>query len=622
MNEAEREELQRVIEEKRQSVAVKKEVLNRLKQQLSATETSSRTQQSTKAEDITRIYLEQAVEAAQRARDVAREAFRPPELPVREAAKPVATKPEIDVHIKEPEVLKIEKPVQTDAELERGPPGQPSASPALAPEEEPTRVPTPPTTAEGRVLPPQHLLPRPSEQDDEIQDLTDEERRQIMGSKDFHQFIERTTLTLEKMLNQDKIVNIFEDYTGSATTSVDHSQADRLGEILVFEDSKYAARRTVQHMQVSPKRPHLFLAAYGRRREGGTSETDGTCLIWSLESQTRPQAAFTATSAVTCACFDPNHEALVYGGTAGGSLLLWDMRSGARPVQKTRVALQTHKQAAHTHQTYIRNLFVLGSQHNRTLLSIDEENRCCLWSVSMILTHQSTTDLKWKAPETGLYKATSGETKLSTTAVKARASRIVGATQDGSLWNATYTGTDVLMSNFYPKPYLLDSDGWHRGPVTNLDLQPAVGGRDDDLILTSSTDWSVRLWDLNSAAIPMYSFESSTEFVFDVKWAPNHPAVFATGDGGGSLCIWNLNRSWYQPRIQVQVEPSAAISRLEWLMGGKRVLAGTSTGKVHCAAVGPELSQSRTSLDHFEETLDDLKVKVMQQVNSFSATVV
>lgn len=41
---------------------------------------------------------------------------------------------------------------------------------------------------------------------------------------------------------------------------------------------------------------------------------------------------------------------------------------------------------------------------------------------------------------------------------------------------------------------------------------------------------------------PLYSFEDSVDYVYDVMWSPVHPAVFATVDGIGRLDIWNLNK--------------------------------------------------------------------------------
>jgi hypothetical protein len=39
----------------------------------------------------------------------------------------------------------------------------------------------------------------------------------------------------------------------------------------------------------------------------------------------------------------------------------------------------------------------------------------------------------------------------------------------------------------------------------------------------------------------IYSFEDATDYVYDSRWAPTHPAVFATADGSGYLDVWDAN---------------------------------------------------------------------------------
>src|SRR6185312_9566433 len=91
----------------------------------------------------------------------------------------------------------------------------------------------------------------------------------------------------------------------------------------------------------------------------------------------------------------------------------------------------------------------------------------------------------------------------------------------------------------------------HWGPVTGLEFHPLVGKVNfSDLFLTSSVDWTVKLWRAKSASrpssqvqtiTPLYSFEGADDYVYDVKWSPNHPALFASVDGTGRFSLWNLN---------------------------------------------------------------------------------
>jgi dynein intermediate chain, cytosolic len=106
---------------------------------------------------------------------------------------------------------------------------------------------------------------------------------------------------------------------------------------------------------------------------------------------------------------------------------------------------------------------------------------------------------------------------------------------------------------------LKDSYQSHAGPVTSLDFHPLRGPVDfSDLFLTTSVDWTVKLWRARSTGksatalastasgitrtiSPLMTFEESDDHVYDAKWHPAHPAVFGTVDGGGKFDLWNLN---------------------------------------------------------------------------------
>ena len=67
------------------------------------------------------------------------------------------------------------------------------------------------------------------------------------------------------------------------------------------------------------------------------------------------------------------------------------------------------------------------------------------------------------------------------------------------------------------------------------------------LFLTSSADWSVKLWNAananpDGANSALHTFPHGVDYVWGVQWSPVHPAVFASIDGGGSLYIWNVNQ--------------------------------------------------------------------------------
>jgi len=87
-------------------------------------------------------------------------------------------------------------------------------------------------------------------------------------------------------------------------------------------------------------------------------------------------------------------------------------------------------------------------------------------------------------------------------------------------------------------------DRAHDAPITAIEWhpgQPKTPGNLGELFLTSSYDWTVRLWSQRSSAGPILTFESSKDYVYDVQWSPVHPALFASCDGTGRIDLWDLS---------------------------------------------------------------------------------
>lgn len=139
--------------------------------------------------------------------------------------------------------------------------------------------------------------------------------------------------------------------------------------------------------------------------------------------------------------------------------------------------------------------------------------------------------------------------------------------EPSTFWIGTEEGS-VYQANRYDRASVkagLNHDDvyrGHAGPVTGLHFHPSSGSIDlSDLFLTSSVDWTVKLWRAKTgkptagsasassssaakgqSAAPIHSFEEADDYVFDVKWHPQHPAVFGSVDGNGKFDLWNLNQ--------------------------------------------------------------------------------
>ena len=171
----------------------------------------------------------------------------------------------------------------------------------------------------------------------------------------------------------------------------------------------------------------------------------------------------------------------------------------------------------------------------------------------------------------------------------------------------------------------------HAAPVMSLNFHPARGPVDlSDLVITSSLDWTVKLWKTrasSSAAAAAASSASAAfasvlpnatasdaqeirpvmefareDVVYDARWSPHRPGVFALVDGAGSVEVWDL---MFDTEIPVaKATPSAnkkaagptgayipkSLNKVAWdEKEGKRIAVGGAGGLVTVYEVGADI---------------------------------
>lgn len=183
----------------------------------------------------------------------------------------------------------------------------------------------------------------------------------------------------------------------------------------------------------------------------------------------------------------------------------------------------------------------------------------------------------------------------------------------------------------------------HTAPVMSLAFHPATGAVDlGDLVLSTSLDWTIKLWKTRpasstavqsaqqpstagsisggvaSSSSAAYGTTSTTttssevlvdplldisreDVVYDARWSPHKPGVFASVDGGGNVEIWDLGLDTEVPvaRAQPTVDHTKAglegyvaksLNKVCWEeKEGKRVGVGGASGVVSVFEVGREL---------------------------------
>lgn len=80
---------------------------------------------------------------------------------------------------------------------------------------------------------------------------------------------------------------------------------------------------------------------------------------------------------------------------------------------------------------------------------------------------------------------------------------------------------------------------------------------------------------------PLHSFEDNSDYVYDVRWSPVHPALFATVDGMGRLDLWNLNKDTEVPTASTRVGGNMALNKCLWHSSGHHIAVGDDMGTIH-----------------------------------------
>ena len=104
----------------------------------------------------------------------------------------------------------------------------------------------------------------------------------------------------------------------------------------------------------------------------------------------RPEISLKFHSEVTSAMFDPfsHNNNIVVGGTHSGYVVIWDTRSGSKPVKRTSIATAGHSQP-------IYSLAVVGTAASHNIVSLSNDGHLCTWAMEMLNSPQSHIDLKY-----------------------------------------------------------------------------------------------------------------------------------------------------------------------------------------------------------------------------------
>ncbi|XP_059140287.1 cytoplasmic dynein 1 intermediate chain 1-like isoform X4 [Physella acuta] len=419
-----------------------------------------------------------------------------------------------------------------------------------------------------------------------IRELSEEEKKQIMMSEDYQLSVTRAARVMQRLLAvNDSGLTI--DYSGGDNEGKDDDAlaGERLKLQLEFFDERWSRRRTITSMDWSPQYPELLLASYNAN-EDAPNDPDGVALIWNLKFKNMaPEYIFHCQSSVMSTCFAQFHPNLVIGGTYSGRIVLWDNRVNKRtPVQRTPLSASSH-----THPVYCVN--VVGTQNAHNLISVSTDGKLCSWSLDMLSQPQDSMELQSKQNKpvaATCFSFLSGD-----------ANNFIVGSEECVAYSACRHGSKAGINDLF--------EG-HQGPITSIDTHKVPGQIDfSPYFLTSSFDWTIKLWSMKQPYY-IHSFEDNNDYVYDVRWSPVHPALFASVDGEGRLDLWNLNSETEVPTASITIDGRPALNQCRWHQTGHHISVGDNNGRIHIYDVGEHIANPKPDeWSNFVHTQQELK---------------
>ena len=217
--------------------------------------------------------------------------------------------------------------------------------------------------------------------------LTGEEVEKEVIEGPFTSFIATASKKVERVMGTPLLADLLSDYIGEADSELDRTSEAKDSDVSrfvssrqVYECKKWTATRDITDIDWSPLHRELFLSTHHVPNSTGSAsplakgsaavsavapngtlsssltprsgevQSDGLAVVWSLSMPERPEHVFTCGSPATTGRFHPSESTLVLGGCESGQLVVWDVRGGRLPVQKSALTTVLGASAkAHTH---------------------------------------------------------------------------------------------------------------------------------------------------------------------------------------------------------------------------------------------------------------------------------
>ena len=293
------------------------------------------------------------------------------------------------------------------------------------------------------------------------------------------------------------------------------------------------------------------LLAVGYRNKK-TSETQGQLLFWSLKNPNFPEKTIFLNSGVSCIAFSHIDQFLL--GLDDGSITVWDIKkfqSESCPIASKKI---------HT-----APVFGIRWMDQSRFISVGGDGSVIMWS------------FKKELEGSIIHKSH----RFGNDVFRDSQLLCVELSQDPTVYfTGASDGTLKKCSTIYTEKEL-SSIPAHSGSISCISSNPFC----QDLFLTASSDWSVKLWNTKDVSEPVTCLQSIDlcDAINDLTWHPKNSSCFALAADDGRVELWDLSRKALDPIYTYY--GNISMTSLRYSPNAPVIAAGDCDGKVHVIRV-------------------------------------
>eukprot|EP00117_Sycon_ciliatum_P012213 scpid29622/ scgid3530/ WD repeat-containing protein 78 len=341
--------------------------------------------------------------------------------------------------------------------------------------------------------------------------------------------------------------------------------------------------RNVSCLSYNKLNEDILAVGYGEFTFG--EQSTGLICCWTRQNPVRPSRLYKVPKDVMSLDFSKLHPSILACGLYDGTIHVYNIREDTVEPIFTSSDHTTKHTGPVWQVSFVSHYNKDSNEAEEVLVSVSSDGQVSRWAMmksferSDLISLKKTSKKLPKGPHQTLHTTIAHASKRSEKAGLLHKNAIglcfdFERAKDPNIY-IVGTGDGYLhkCSCSYNEQYLETYVG-HTGPVYRVVWSP----HNENVFLTCSGDWSVRLWDSESCQ-PFESLFSSMKAVLDVAWHPIRPTVFATVSNG-CIEIWDLARSTLDPVAQYKPVPAVDLTFVRFSRDQEAIVVGDGDGKV------------------------------------------